>query len=73
VPELKQIVVVNRETKAITHWTLQGMESNFPMAQLALGASVPSAAGCILARDHLFRKFSGREDKIAPEFQSSER
>jgi len=41
--------------------------------KLALGASVPSASGCILARDHLFRKFSGREDKIAPEFQSSER
>jgi DNA-binding beta-propeller fold protein YncE len=32
VPDLKQIVVVNRETKAITHWALQGIESNFPMA-----------------------------------------
>ncbi len=32
VPDLKQIVVVNRETKAITHWPLQGVESNFPMA-----------------------------------------
>src|SRR6266576_4011848 len=32
VPDLKQIVVVNRETKAITHWTLQGVESNFSMA-----------------------------------------
>lgn len=32
VPDLKQIVVVNRETKAITHWKLEGIESNFPMA-----------------------------------------
>lgn len=32
VPELKQIVVVNRETKTISHWTLQGIENNFPMA-----------------------------------------
>ena len=32
VPDLKQIVVVNRETKAVSHWTLQGVESNFPMA-----------------------------------------
>ena len=32
VPDLKQIVVVNRETKAVTHWPLQGVESNFPMA-----------------------------------------
>ncbi len=31
-PDLKQIVVVNRETKAITHWPLHGVESNFPMA-----------------------------------------
>ena len=32
VPDLKQIVVVNRETKQVTRWTLQGIESNFPMA-----------------------------------------
>ncbi len=32
VPDLKQIVVVNRQTKQITHWKLQGVESNFPMA-----------------------------------------
>ena len=29
VPDLKQVVVVNRENKAITHWTLQGLNSNF--------------------------------------------
>jgi len=32
VPDLKQVVVVNRETKAISRWRLQGIESNFPMA-----------------------------------------
>lgn len=32
VPDLKQIVVVNRQTKQITRWKLQGVESNFPMA-----------------------------------------
>ncbi len=32
VPDLKQIVVINRATKAISHWALSGMASNFPMA-----------------------------------------
>jgi DNA-binding beta-propeller fold protein YncE len=32
VPDLKQIVVINRATKAISRWTLKGLESNFPMA-----------------------------------------
>ena len=32
VPDLKEIVVVNRETKGVSHWKLQGVESNFPMA-----------------------------------------
>jgi hypothetical protein len=47
VPDLKQVVVVNRETKAITHWSLEGMESNFPMAldeadhRLFIGLHVP--------------------------------
>ena len=31
VPELKQIVVVNRATKEIHHWSLNGVEHNFPM------------------------------------------
>jgi hypothetical protein len=32
VPDLKQIVVINRATKAITHWPLSGVQHNFPMA-----------------------------------------
>jgi DNA-binding beta-propeller fold protein YncE len=32
VPDLKEIVVVNRVTKAVTPWKLNGVESNFPMA-----------------------------------------
>jgi hypothetical protein len=47
VPDLKQIVVVNRNTKQITRWTLGGVESNFPMAldeprhRLFVGVHVP--------------------------------
>jgi hypothetical protein len=32
VPDLKQIVVVDRLTKQVTRWSLNGIESNFPMA-----------------------------------------
>ena len=32
VPDLKQIVVINRSTGKIAHWPLNGMEGNFPMA-----------------------------------------
>ncbi|HLK50408.1 MAG TPA: hypothetical protein VKT49_19845 [Bryobacteraceae bacterium] len=32
VPDLKQIAVVDRITKQVTHWPLGGVESNFPMA-----------------------------------------
>lgn len=32
VPDLKQIVVINRVTKMITRWQLDGVSSNFPMA-----------------------------------------
>jgi DNA-binding beta-propeller fold protein YncE len=32
VPDLKQIVAINRATKAIARWRLSGVESNFPMA-----------------------------------------
>jgi len=48
VPDLKQIAVVNRETKQVTHWTLQGVESNFPMAldeadhRLFIGTHAPA-------------------------------
>jgi len=47
VPDLKQIVVINRATKQITHWPLNGVESNFPMAldetshRLFVGMHVP--------------------------------
>ena len=47
VPDLKQIVVINRTTKAITRWPLKGVESNFPMAldeadhRLFVGTHVP--------------------------------
>jgi DNA-binding beta-propeller fold protein YncE len=32
VPDLKQVVVVNRQTRAITRWPLQGVAGNFAMA-----------------------------------------
>ena len=47
VPESKEIVVINRAAKQITHWPLQGVESNFPMAldeadhRLFVGVHVP--------------------------------
>jgi hypothetical protein len=47
VPDLKQIVVINRATRQITHWPLNGVESNFPMAldeadhRLFVGVHVP--------------------------------
>jgi len=47
VPDLKQIVVINRATKQITRSPLNGVESNFPMAldeadhRLFIGVHVP--------------------------------
>ncbi len=47
VPDLKQILVINRMTKEIAHWPLHGVESNFPMAldetdhRLFVGVHVP--------------------------------
>lgn len=47
VPDLKQIVVVDRSSKQVTHWSLNGVESNFPMAldesdhRLFVGTHVP--------------------------------
>jgi DNA-binding beta-propeller fold protein YncE len=47
VPDPKEIVVVNRATKQVTHWPLKGVESNFPMAldeadhRLFIGVHVP--------------------------------
>lgn len=62
VPDLKQIVVVNRLTKQIAHWPLKGVESNFPMAldepshRLFVGVHVPprlavfdTASGSLIA------------------------
>jgi DNA-binding beta-propeller fold protein YncE len=59
VPALKQIVVINRITKAMTRWTLSGIESNFPMAldeadhRLFVGTRAP-------ARLAVFDTTSGR-------------
>jgi hypothetical protein len=58
-PELKQIVVVNRSSKEIHHWCLNGVEHNFPMAldeadhRLLVGVHVPS-------RPAVFDTASGR-------------
>jgi DNA-binding beta-propeller fold protein YncE len=47
VPPLKQIVEINRTTKEIKRWPLQGIEENFPMAldeadhRLFVGSHVP--------------------------------
>ncbi len=47
VPDLKQVVVVDRATRQVTHWPLKGVESNFPMAldeedhRLFVGAHTP--------------------------------
>ena len=71
VPELKQIVVVNRETKAITHWTLQGVESNFPMAldeadhRLFVGTHAP-------ARLAVFDTTSGKMVAALPGVQGTD-
>jgi len=32
IPDLKQIAVINRDTKKITRWPLTGLLMNFPMA-----------------------------------------
>jgi sugar lactone lactonase YvrE len=71
VPDLKQVVVVNRETKAITHWSLQGMESNFPMAldeadhRLFIGLHVPARLAVIDTN-------SGRTVAVLPSVQDTD-
>jgi hypothetical protein len=71
VPDLKQVVVVNRDTKAVTHWTLEGMESNFPMAldeadhRLFLGMHVP-------ARLAVLDTNSGRTVAVLPSVQDTD-
>jgi hypothetical protein len=71
VPDLKQIVVVNRDTKAMTHWSLNGLESNFPMAldeadhRLFVGLHVPP-------RLAVFDTNSGRVVAVLPSVQDSD-
>jgi hypothetical protein len=71
VPDLKQIVVVNRTTKAIAHWSLNSVESNFPMAldeadhRLFVGVHVPP-------RLAVFDTNSGRMVASLPSVQDSD-
>lgn len=71
VPDLKQIVVVNRATKQIVHWPLNGVESNFPMAlneadhRLFVGVHVPP-------RLAVYDTNSGRLVAALPSIQDSD-
>lgn len=71
VPDLKQIVVVNRTTKEIKHWSLNGVEHNFPMAldeadhRLFVGVHVPP-------RLAVFDTVSGRLVAALPSVQDSD-
>lgn len=71
VPDLKQIVVINRATKAISHWPLSGVAGNFPMAldeadhRLFVGTHQP-------ARLAVFDTASGRMLAALPSVQASD-
>lgn len=71
VPDLKQIVVVNRNTKTVTRWSLNGVESNFPMAldevdhRLFVGVHVPPRLAA-------FDTNSGRMVASLPSVQDSD-
>ncbi len=71
VPDLKEIVVVNRATKQITRWPLKGVASNFPMAldeadhRLFVGVHVPP-------RLAVFDTNSGRMVAVLPGVQDSD-
>lgn len=71
VPDLKQIVVVNRTTGQITHWPLKGVESNFPMAldetdhRLFVGVHAPP-------RLAVFDTTNGRMVAALPSVQDSD-
>src|SRR5882757_1977041 len=71
VPDLKQIVVVNRKTKEISRWPLQGVASNFAMAldetdhRLFVGTHAP-------ARMAVFDTTSGRMIAALPAVQGSD-
>lgn len=71
VPDLKQIVVVNRATKQITRWPLKGAEGNFPMAldeadhRLFVGVHAPP-------RLAVFDTISGRQVALLPAVQDTD-
>jgi DNA-binding beta-propeller fold protein YncE len=71
VPDLQQIVVVNRETREISRWPLQGVAGNFAMAldendhRLFVGTHAP-------ARMVVFDTVSGRMITALPAVQGSD-
>jgi hypothetical protein len=71
VPDLKQIVVINRAAKAIARWPLSGIESNFPMAldeaehRLFVGTHQP-------ARLAVFDTTTGRMVAALPSVQGTD-
>lgn len=71
VPDLKQIVVINRTTKEITHWPLNGVAHNFPMAldeadhRLFVGVHMPP-------RLVVFDTATGRQLAAVPSVQDSD-
>ena|SRR5215472_5572264 len=71
VPDMKQILVINRTTKEITHWSLTGLAHNFPMAldeadhRLFVGVHMPP-------RLAVFDTASGRLVAALPSVQDSD-
>jgi len=71
VPDLKQILVLNRATKQIASWPLKGIEGNFPMAldeadhRLFVGVHAPP-------RLAVFDTNSGRMVALLPSVQDSD-
>jgi DNA-binding beta-propeller fold protein YncE len=71
VPDLKQIVVINRASRAISRWPLSGVESNFPMAldeadhRLFVGTHQP-------ARLAVFDTTTGRMVAALPSVQGTD-
>jgi hypothetical protein len=71
VPDLKQVVVINRATKEITRWPLNGVAHNFPMAldeadhRLFVGVHMPP-------RLAVFDTASGRLIAALPSVQDSD-
>src|SRR5258708_20898166 len=69
-PDLKQIAVINRSTRAITRWPLK-VESNFPMALDEAGHTlfvVTHAPALLLAIDAA----TGRQEAALPTVQNSD-